>query len=63
LLFHYLILLQAKGFKLIDVVEVLKKRDAKWRITAFNRWNMHFIGYIFFLAKKEKKILPFYVFL
>jgi phosphoribosyl-ATP pyrophosphohydrolase/phosphoribosyl-AMP cyclohydrolase len=26
LLFHYLILLQAKGFKLKDVVEVLKKR-------------------------------------
>ncbi|MEO8534616.1 MAG: bifunctional phosphoribosyl-AMP cyclohydrolase/phosphoribosyl-ATP diphosphatase HisIE [Flavobacterium sp.] len=27
LLFHYLILLQAKGFKLNDVVEVLKKRQ------------------------------------
>lgn len=27
LLFHYMILLQAKGFKLNDVVEVLKKRD------------------------------------
>lgn len=26
LLFHYLILLQAKGFALIDVVEILKKR-------------------------------------
>lgn len=29
LLFHYLILLQAKGFKLDDVVEVLKSRDRK----------------------------------
>jgi phosphoribosyl-ATP pyrophosphohydrolase/phosphoribosyl-AMP cyclohydrolase len=29
LLFHYLVLLQAKGFKLTDVVEVLKKRAAK----------------------------------
>ena len=28
LLFHYLILLQAKGFKLNDIVEVLKKRQA-----------------------------------
>ena len=27
LLFHYLILLQAKGFQLNDVVEVLKRRD------------------------------------
>ena len=27
LLFHYLILLQAKGFKLNDVVEVLKSRE------------------------------------
>jgi phosphoribosyl-ATP pyrophosphohydrolase/phosphoribosyl-AMP cyclohydrolase len=27
LLFHYLILLQAKGFKLNDVVEVLKSRQ------------------------------------
>lgn len=27
LLFHYLILLQAKGFKLDDIVEVLKKRE------------------------------------
>jgi phosphoribosyl-ATP pyrophosphohydrolase/phosphoribosyl-AMP cyclohydrolase len=27
LLFHYLILLQAKGFKIKDVVEVLKKRE------------------------------------
>ncbi|MDQ5929796.1 MAG: phosphoribosyl-AMP cyclohydrolase / phosphoribosyl-ATP pyrophosphohydrolase [Bacteroidota bacterium] len=27
LLFHYLILLQAKGFKMKDVVEVLKKRE------------------------------------
>ena len=26
LLFHYLILLQAKGFKLVDVVKILKKR-------------------------------------
>ena len=26
LLFHYLILLQAKGFKLLDVIEVLKSR-------------------------------------
>jgi phosphoribosyl-ATP pyrophosphohydrolase/phosphoribosyl-AMP cyclohydrolase len=26
LLFHYLMLLQAKGFKLNDVVEILKKR-------------------------------------
>ncbi|TDD74922.1 bifunctional phosphoribosyl-AMP cyclohydrolase/phosphoribosyl-ATP diphosphatase HisIE [Flavobacterium caseinilyticum] len=29
LLFHYLILLQAKGFKLDDVVEVLKSRQKK----------------------------------
>ena len=29
LLFHYLILLQAKGFYLNDVVEVLKKRNAE----------------------------------
>jgi phosphoribosyl-ATP pyrophosphohydrolase/phosphoribosyl-AMP cyclohydrolase len=29
LLFHYLILLQAKGFKLNDVVEVLKSRQKK----------------------------------
>jgi phosphoribosyl-AMP cyclohydrolase / phosphoribosyl-ATP pyrophosphohydrolase len=29
LLFHYLILLQAKGFKLDDVVEILKERHAK----------------------------------
>ncbi len=29
LLFHYLILLKAKGFQLNDVVEVLKKRDKK----------------------------------
>ncbi|MGB5434955.1 MAG: bifunctional phosphoribosyl-AMP cyclohydrolase/phosphoribosyl-ATP diphosphatase HisIE [Maribacter sp.] len=29
LLFHYLILLQAKDFKLNDVVEVLKKREKK----------------------------------
>jgi phosphoribosyl-ATP pyrophosphohydrolase/phosphoribosyl-AMP cyclohydrolase len=29
LLFHYLILLQAKGFKLDDVVEVLKERHKK----------------------------------
>jgi phosphoribosyl-AMP cyclohydrolase / phosphoribosyl-ATP pyrophosphohydrolase len=29
LLFHYLILLQAKGFKLNDVVEILKERHAK----------------------------------
>ena len=29
LLFHYLILLQAKGFKLNDVVEVLKGREKK----------------------------------
>ncbi|MEO4005521.1 MULTISPECIES: bifunctional phosphoribosyl-AMP cyclohydrolase/phosphoribosyl-ATP diphosphatase HisIE [unclassified Flavobacterium] len=28
LLFHYLILLQAKGFQLQDVVEILKKRSA-----------------------------------
>jgi phosphoribosyl-ATP pyrophosphohydrolase/phosphoribosyl-AMP cyclohydrolase len=27
LLFHYLILLQAKGFKLQDVVNVLESRD------------------------------------
>ena len=27
LLFHYLLLLQAKGFKLNDVVEVLKERE------------------------------------
>jgi len=27
LLFHYLILLQAKGFKIDDVVEVLKSRQ------------------------------------
>ncbi|HRM11810.1 MAG TPA: bifunctional phosphoribosyl-AMP cyclohydrolase/phosphoribosyl-ATP diphosphatase, partial [Flavobacterium sp.] len=27
LLFHYLILLQAKGFKLSDVVEVLRSRQ------------------------------------
>lgn len=27
LLFHYLILLQAKGFQLNDVIEVLKKRQ------------------------------------
>ncbi|MEO6347440.1 MAG: phosphoribosyl-ATP diphosphatase, partial [Aquaticitalea sp.] len=27
LLFHYLILLQAKGFQLNDVVEILKKRQ------------------------------------
>ncbi|HBK83985.1 MAG TPA: phosphoribosyl-ATP diphosphatase, partial [Flavobacterium sp.] len=27
LLFHYLILLQAKGFKLDDVVSILKKRE------------------------------------
>jgi len=27
LLFHYLLLLQAKGFKLNDVVEVLKGRE------------------------------------
>ena len=30
LLFHYLILLQAKGFKLNDVVEILKKRDKEY---------------------------------
>jgi phosphoribosyl-ATP pyrophosphohydrolase/phosphoribosyl-AMP cyclohydrolase len=29
LLFHYLILLQAKGFKLQDVIEVLKQRHSK----------------------------------
>ena len=29
LLFHYLMLLQAKGFKLNDVVSVLKERDSK----------------------------------
>jgi phosphoribosyl-ATP pyrophosphohydrolase/phosphoribosyl-AMP cyclohydrolase len=29
LLFHYLMLLQAKGFKLNDVVSVLKQRDSK----------------------------------
>ena len=29
LLFHYLILLQAKGFKLNDVVAILEKRDRK----------------------------------
>tara|TARA_R100001369_G_scaffold20091_3_gene37006 strand:- start:89359 stop:89988 length:630 start_codon:yes stop_codon:yes gene_type:complete len=29
LLFHYLILLKAKGFELSDIVEVLKKRHAK----------------------------------
>lgn len=29
LLFHYLILLQAKGFKLHDVIEVLEKRHSK----------------------------------
>lgn len=29
LLFHYLILLQAKGFKLDDVIEVLKQRHSK----------------------------------
>ena len=29
LLFHYLILLQAKGYKLNDVVEVLRKREKK----------------------------------
>ena len=29
LLFHYLILLQAKGFKLQDVIEILKGRHAK----------------------------------
>ena len=29
LLFHYLILLQAKGFKLQDVIEILKKRHLK----------------------------------
>ena len=29
LLFHYLMLLQAKGFKINDVVDVLKKRDKK----------------------------------
>lgn len=29
LLFHYLILLQAKGFKITDVVEVLKGREKK----------------------------------
>lgn len=29
LLFHYLILLQAKGYKLNDIVEVLKARDKK----------------------------------
>ncbi len=29
LLFHYLILLQAKGFKLNDVIEVLKSRHSK----------------------------------
>lgn len=29
LLFHYLILLSAKGFKLNDVIDVLKKRNAK----------------------------------
>ena len=29
LLFHYLILLQAKGFKLDDIVEVLKERHGK----------------------------------
>lgn len=29
LLFHYLILLQAKGFKLNDVIEVLEKRHSK----------------------------------
>lgn len=29
LLFHYLILLQAKGFQLQDVVEILKKRNTK----------------------------------
>ena len=29
LLFHYLMLLQAKGFKLSDVVSVLKRRDSK----------------------------------
>ena len=31
LLFHYLMLLQAKGFKLNNVVSVLKKRDQKLR--------------------------------
>jgi len=29
LLFHYLILLQAKGFKLQDVIEILKQRHSK----------------------------------
>ena len=29
LLFHYLILLQSKGFKLDDIVEVLKERHVK----------------------------------
>jgi phosphoribosyl-ATP pyrophosphohydrolase/phosphoribosyl-AMP cyclohydrolase len=29
LLFHYLMLLQAKGFKINDVVSVLQKRDKK----------------------------------
>jgi phosphoribosyl-ATP pyrophosphohydrolase/phosphoribosyl-AMP cyclohydrolase len=29
LLFHYLILLQAKGFKLNDVIEILKERHSK----------------------------------
>jgi phosphoribosyl-ATP pyrophosphohydrolase/phosphoribosyl-AMP cyclohydrolase len=27
LLFHYLILLQAKGFQMNDVIEILKKRQ------------------------------------
>jgi phosphoribosyl-ATP pyrophosphohydrolase/phosphoribosyl-AMP cyclohydrolase len=43
LLFHYLILLKAKGFKLNDVVEILRQRKKK---LSFNQVKMKGVNYL-----------------